>query len=131
PVVVKGGAVARLYGEPGLRPYGDLDLCVRPSDQAAARAALQAPDAPPVLVDLHSDYSPHQRGHSLMKDCRVEELYDRSQLVRLGEAEVRILGPEDHLRFLCLHMLGHGAWRPLWLCDIAVALEARPADFDW
>jgi hypothetical protein len=44
---------------------------------------------------------------------------------------VRILAPEDHLRLLCLHMLGHGAWRPLWLCDLAVALEAGPAGCDW
>jgi hypothetical protein len=58
-------------------------------------------------------------------------LYARSQLVQLGEVDVRILGPEDHLRLLCLHLLRHGADRPLWLCDIGVALESRPADFDW
>src|SRR5262245_49655125 len=46
PIVLKGWAAARLYGEPGLRPYGDLDLCVRPADEAAARTALQAPGAP-------------------------------------------------------------------------------------
>jgi hypothetical protein len=35
------------------------------------------------------------------------------------------------LRLLCLHWLRHHAWRPLWLCDIAAALENRGADFDW
>jgi hypothetical protein len=35
------------------------------------------------------------------------------------------------LRLLCLHMLGHGAWRALWLCDVAAAVEARPPTFDW
>ena len=30
-----------------------------------------------------------------------------------------------------IHMLREGAWRPLWLCDIAAAVEARPANFDW
>jgi hypothetical protein len=44
---------------------------------------------------------------------------------------VRLLGAEDHLRLLCLHMLRHGAWRPLWLVDVAVALESRPTGFDW
>ena len=63
PLVLKGWAAARLYGEPGLRPYGDLDLCVLPSEEAAARTALQAPGAPPVLVDLHSDFSPQHRDH--------------------------------------------------------------------
>ena len=42
-----------------------------------------------------------------------------------------MFGPEDHLRLLCLHFLREGALRPLWLCDIAVALNALPPDFDW
>jgi hypothetical protein len=28
-------------------------------------------------------------------------------------------------------MLRHGILRPLWLCDVALAVESRPADFDW
>lgn len=38
---------------------------------------------------------------------------------------------EDDLRILCTHALKHGVWRPLWLCDVAVALETRPLRFDW
>jgi hypothetical protein len=124
PMLGKGWAAARLYPEPGLRPYGDIDLCVRPEQYAAATAALGGPGAPECPVDLH-------RGFPWLDDRRLEDLYARSRLVRLGEVEVRILGPEDHLRLLCLHMLGHGAVRPLWLCDIGAALESRPADFDW
>jgi hypothetical protein len=80
-------------------------------------------------VDLHQGLE--QTGFSLLDDRTLDDLFTRSQLVRLGEAEVRILAPEDHLRLLCLHTLGHGAARPLWLCDVAVALETRPTDFDW
>jgi hypothetical protein len=50
--------------------------------------------------------------------------------VELNGAKIRILGAEDHLRLLCLHLLKHGAWRPLWLCDVAAALESRPSSFD-
>lgn len=32
---------------------------------------------------------------------------------------------------VCLHLLGHGGCRPLWLCDVAAALEGRGPDFDW
>ncbi len=53
------------------------------------------------------------------------------QSVKLDEIEVRVLGVEDELRLLCIHMLRHGAWRPLWLCDIAAAIEAASSDFDW
>ena len=44
---------------------------------------------------------------------------------------VRLFGPEDHLRLLALHALRHGLLRPLWLCDVAAAVEGRPAGFDW
>jgi hypothetical protein len=133
PLLGKGWAVARLYPEPGLRPYGDLDLCVRPEQYAAARDALRSSGAPYGSVDLHRGLASQWDGasFSLLDDRSLEALYERSQLVTLDGTPIRILGPEDHLRFLCLHMLSHGAWRPLWLCDIGVALEARPAEFDW
>jgi len=124
PILGKGWAIARLYPEPGLRPYGDFDLYVRPSEYAAAEVALKGPNAPACSVDLH-------RGSAEMDDRSFDELHRRSQLEAVGTTRVRVFGPEDHLRLLCLHMLRHGAWRPLWLCDVALALEARPADFDW
>lgn len=64
-------------------------------------------------------------------DLEFEELWIRSELVSLEGSEIRILGAEDHLHFLCLHLLKHGAWRPLWLCDVGAALESRPLNFDW
>lgn len=124
PLLGKGWAIARLYPEPGLRPYGDFDLYVRPEEYAATEAALRGPGAPACAIDLH-------RGSAELDDRSFDELYRRSQFVALGDTRVRIFGPEDHLRLLCLHMLRHGAWRPLWLCDVALALEARPAGFDW
>ncbi len=124
PLLAKGWAVARLYPERGLRPYGDIDLCVRPEQHSIATAALAAPVAEPVVVDLH-------KGLSELHDPSLDEVYDRSEVVRLADVEVRILGLEDHLRYLCIHMLRHGAYRALWLCDIAVVLESLPKDFDW
>src|SRR5207244_784232 len=47
------------------------------------------------------------------------------------DAVVRVLSPEDELRMLCLHMLRHSCWRPIWLCDVAAAIEGRSHDFDW
>ena len=124
PLLVKGWAVARLYAERGLRPYGDIDLCVRPEQYAAAVAALAAPAAETVVVDLH-------KGLPELHRPSLDDVYERSQLVPLGDVDVRILGPEDHLRYMCIHMLRHGAYRALWLCDIAVVLESLPKDFDW
>jgi hypothetical protein len=51
--------------------------------------------------------------------------------MNLNGTEIRVMGAEDHLRILGLHLLKHGAWRPLWLCDVAAALESRHPNFDW
>ena len=44
---------------------------------------------------------------------------------------MRVLGPEDQLRQLCLHLWRHNAFNPRWLCDLGAILESLPADFDW
>ena len=124
PLLVKGWAMARLYPERGLRPYGDIDLCVRQEQYAVAVAALAAPEAERGFVDLH-------KGLPQLHRPSLDDVYERSQLVPLSDVDVRILGPEDHLRYICIHMLQHGAHRALWLCDIAVVLESLTEDFDW
>jgi Uncharacterised nucleotidyltransferase len=125
PILLKGWAIGRLYPEAGLRPPGDIDLYVAPEKYQTARAVLNRPENREYWVDLDHDEIKKFKGRSF------EDLYSRSELVTLHDTEVRTLGPEDHLRTLCLHLLKHGAWRPLWLCDIAAALESRPAHFDW
>ncbi|HJQ27097.1 MAG TPA: nucleotidyltransferase family protein [Blastocatellia bacterium] len=124
PVLLKGWAVARLYPETGLRPYGDLDLCFRPEQFAEADALFNNPAYHRYHVDLHD-------GFAKLDDASTEQLIAGSELARLGDTDVRVLSPEDHLRILCTHLLRHGGYRPLWLCDVAAALESRAADFDW
>jgi hypothetical protein len=125
PILVKGWAIARHYPEIGLRPQGDIDIVVRPKHLAAARWVLSGPTFEAYEVDLD------HREFANLKAARLNEIYGRSRVVELGDVPIRVLSPEDHLAFLCLHNLRHGAWRPLWFCDIAAALEGRPADFDW
>lgn len=124
PLLVKGWAVARLYPEPGLRPYSDVDLIVRDDQYPAALDVVKRLKIPECSVDLH-------KGISNMGRIETDAVYDRSQLINLGQINVRIPGEEDHLRMLCFHLLRHGAWRPLWLCDIAIAVETRSVAFNW
>jgi hypothetical protein len=128
PLLVKGWAAARLYPEAALRPYADIDLIVRPERFAAAEAAHREYKSGGCPVELHRGF---ERGLAYLGKGGLEEVSERSQLVSLNGVEVRVPSPEDHLRILAVHMLGHGAWRPLWLCDVAAAAEGRPADFDW
>jgi hypothetical protein len=124
PILVKGWSVARLYALPGIRPCGDMDLCVRPDQLVPAAAVLSQLGPGAADVDLHA-------GLADLPGRSWSDLWRRSRLVPLGAADVRILGAEDQLRHLCLHLVRHGAWRPLWLCDVAATLEALPPDFDW
>ncbi len=123
-LLAKGWAAARLYPDAALRPYGDIDLLVHPNDYKAAKEILDGPAAADCWVDLHKSFSE-------IDERDIDELFSRSVAVSLGQEEIRVLGPADHLALLCVHLLKHGAWRPLWLCDIAAAIESEPADFDW
>jgi hypothetical protein len=170
PVLVKGWAISRLYPDPGLRPYGDIDLCVPPDQFAKAAATLKCLEkVEGHYVDLHAGFDGIGKGtraqddiHRLRRFHRLGgkgnnslsheipssrgltfqthrrnlrnlwiNLFERSKLVPLGDQQIRILGDEDHLRALCLHLLRSGAWRPLWLCDVALALETHASDFNW
>lgn len=123
-MLVKGLAAAHLYGDEGLRPYVDADVCVPQRQMAATQVVLKRLAATGVTVDLHREFATLGGG-------AWEEIYSRSQLMTLGESEARVPSAEDHLRILAIHMLREGAWRPLWLCDVAAAVESRPANFDW
>lgn len=123
-VLAKGWATAGLYSSRALRPYGDFDICVRPEHYKLATEVLRAPEASDCWVDLHQHFSE-------IDDRTVDQLFARSRMVSLGGEQIRILGPEDQLALSCIHLLKHGAWRPLWLCDVGVAIESLPASFDW
>jgi hypothetical protein len=124
PILAKGWAAAGLYPDRALRPYGDLDICVRPQQFSLAEKVLSAPGANDCWVDLHQHFSE-------IDERTVDELFARSSMVTLGNEEIRILSLEDQLALSCIHLLKHGAWRPLWLCDVGVAIESLPETFDW
>ncbi|HXM36502.1 MAG TPA: nucleotidyltransferase family protein, partial [Pyrinomonadaceae bacterium] len=124
PILIKGWAAAGLYPERGLRPYGDIDLVVRPEHYNRAMSIVASPEAKDCWVDLHKEISE-------LGDRPLGQLFDRSQRVSHGDEFIRVLSSEDHLALLAVHLLKHGAWRPLWLCDIGAAVESLRADFDW
>ena len=124
PILFKGWAVARLYPEAGLRPYGDLDLWMQARDLEIFNYELKSNGEPEYRVEPHASFYP-QYARS------IADVMDHSQLVPLGDIQVRVPSHEDHLRLICLHFLYHGGWRPLWLCDIALLTESAGTGFDW
>lgn len=123
PLLAKGWVAAGLYPSRALRPYGDLDLYVPPEALEPARRALR-----PLALAVGVDLQPHPVE---LDDRPYAALLARAAAHPMGGGTVRALCPEDHLRLLCLHLLRHQGIRPLWLCDIAAALECLPPGFDW
>ena len=123
-VLMKGWSVTRFYPEPGLRKYGDVDLCFAPHSVRAARQSLKSLGPLELYVDAHSGLGRHEK-------IDWADMIDRAETVDLDGVSVRVLGAEDHLRLLCLHWLRHDAWNPIGLCDIAAAFAARRSDFNW
>lgn len=123
-ILAKGWASACTYVERVLRPYGDIDICVRPEHFKLAGEVLSVPEANDCWVDLHKHFSE-------IDERSTDDLFARSRTVLLGEEQIRILSAEDQLALSSIHLLKHGAWRPLWLCDVGVAIESLPAKFDW
>jgi hypothetical protein len=124
PLLVKGWAIAQLYPEVGLRQHADIDLIMRPDQMKAAVFCLVDSSVRGPAVDLHA-------GSASLDPVDFDELASRALSVPFGELTVRVPALEDHLRILAVHALRHGMVRPLWLCDLAIAVERRPAYFDW
>ena len=79
-ILIKGWSAARFYPEQGLRPYGDIDICVREEQYQEAKRELLRLELPQFAVDLH-------RGFSKLGVSEDENLFTRSQLVRVGETD--------------------------------------------
>lgn len=124
PILIKGWSVARRYPQIGLRPFGDIDLLIRPHQRLQAAWIGGSEQLRDCAIDFHP-------GAFELSDRPVEELFARSRLVQCGDEQVRVLSDEDQFALSAVHFLKHAAWRPLWLCDVALFLESISAEFDW
>lgn len=124
PVLIKGWAAAREYPEMHRRVFSDIDLCVSPGTFEAAQELILREGEIRLNIDLH-------RGLRHLDTLEWDDLFENSRIVRLGDAEIRILRPEDHLRVLCVHWLTDGGAYKEKLLDIFYLLENHLEDFDW
>lgn len=124
-LLVKGWAVSRLYPAPLVRPAGDIDLIVRHADYARATEVLTGPDASPINAGLDLKHP------AIWEEKPNDDFWNYTMEVEVHGVHVHVLAAEDQLRMLSFHFLKHEGMRPLWLADIAMTLETRPADFNW
>ena len=143
-IVLKGAALAEIvYPRLGLRDFRDLDILVRPADAPRARVVLERlgyaaaethwqevlaghdgqadfampTPAGPVVLELHTNFV----NNDLLKDQVGgvgEDLWQRAWSVTLAGVPAQVLGPEDQILHLCLHLAGHYLIAPRSLWDI-------------
>ena len=147
PLFFKGSVVGRHYSGAHLRPSGDIDICAPPgrydeSRDLLRRYSISRLSSPGTGLSQETgqfavNFAPGERMVDLHSSLdrfglpSLEAVFARSQVIKLGETSIRVPSAEDHLRLVAIHLLSHGAWRPVWLCDIAAMLEDLPQDFDW
>jgi hypothetical protein len=138
---------ARLYADPAVRPFSDIDMLVHAADIPVALRALarlgytldrrlarvpvrtllavnsevmlKRPDG--ASLDLHWEIAP--RAYPFRFD--PELLWRSVRTARLEGREIPDLAPEALLLFLCVHGAKHGWSRLIWLCDVATLLGTR------
>jgi len=154
-LVLKGAALAEtVYARPTLRRFGDLDVLVRRADAPRARTVMESLGYivdPLQWEDLNggrdgqANFFKHIARGSVVVEMHTElinndlffgqirvddnELWERALSVRLAGAEAWVLGPEDQILHLCLHLAGHYLAAPQSLRDIAQVLSVSRLDW--
>jgi hypothetical protein len=157
-ITLKGAALAEtVYGNVAVRPMGDLDLLVRERQvPTAARVLLElgyrsGQRGPFDVQDIHSNQLLLRRGDSSSEVIEihwqlfwfpyyrrvvpVEWFWTTALPVDLGKTEGLMLAPEAHVLHLCGHLLHHhgsdGAFRLLWMHDVAALVMYYAKEIDW
>jgi hypothetical protein len=155
-VLLKGEALSKgLYPQEGLRPYGDIDLLIRPETYEAAKDILaglgfrlrlptkegeklrlfgeiefdkKGPFT--VTVDLHWD--------TLMTSWEPRSLFSGDEAwssldqISLGTRALPVLRGELLLLYLSVHFAFHHVFDGLlWLCDLFLLLRRDEDRIDW
>lgn len=149
-MLLKGAALAQTaYDRPALRPFGDIDILVKPSDAERARRKVERRGWVPVhrvpvsLVGLKPsmnyvdargiDIDLHQYA---LAECTAPTVDDgfwrRSVVIEFGGAPTRALSPADQLLHVCIHGLRYAPIRTdHWIADAIAILRRAGGAFDW
>lgn len=151
----KGMALlAQVYRRAELRPMGDIDLMIRPSQVADACQTLerlgcrtgpsllrddffprfyyereyQTPSPHPIKLDIHArPLRPEWYRRHLPDDA----LWHNCQSIDIDGAAIHVPSPDVGLIHLLAHTALHGCGRLLWLMDIALFTRSVSGQIDW
>ena len=138
------------YPNPGLRPFGDVDILVKPADALHAYALLrennfipsinyqedklfkfrhshELRDASGLLIDLHR----HPMYRTWDSDSAMA-FWDDTVSFSFGSQTARTMSASAHLMHACLHGLDWSYVAPVrWAADAAVLINTYADNIDW
>jgi hypothetical protein len=149
-IVLKGTPLAEyLFGNPGLRSVGDMDILVPPEKlnlagfllmemgyrQTVAPQAWEHPfhEAPycklshfPLIIELHWNLDDER-----LVAFPQNVFWHRARWLQIQESPIKVLSPEDYLVYLSNHLFKHTTHRLRLLNDIAELLKKHNGTLDW
>ncbi len=146
-IVVKGAALAELiYKDIALRPMADLDLIVKTediwnTDQIFSDLGYKS-DIKYFVSKHHAQWANNIHYlknipvdiHPVIYNLPNIDPWIKARRAKVNSDEVMVLGPEDFLLHLCLHLNTHFYMkniRLIWWCDIVELLRSYHDSFDW
>lgn len=142
---LQGLSLVPVYGDPGLRPFGDADLMVKPSHKERLWALFQEigymnpmgthPDIfvrDPICIDVHTHVLNLERIHSrrYLFPVDLTPMWNRAKPLFDPSGGLLAPDPHDNLIALSAHALKHGYSRLFWLVDLHESLERLLGDRD-
>jgi hypothetical protein len=149
-ICLKGAPLAeKIYGNPCLRPFGDMDILIHPEDVSRGKALLadlgyQQEASPP--GDEHQFHgAPFYKKGSLpfwvelhwdLDDCELvafseQEIWRRAELMQFEGIVIMLLSHEDNFLYLANHLCKHDSSLLKLLVDIAELLKKFGNSLDW
>ncbi|HEB12495.1 MAG TPA: hypothetical protein ENI11_02335 [Actinobacteria bacterium] len=154
-LVVNGAAYAELlYDQPGLRPFGDIDLLVHSKDRSVLKDTIANSDIisldnqnpkddysldnkTEVQIDIHSVLGStwnHEKGFwSPLFHGKLEAVFNEAISCELAGTKALVPSIPFQLLFACVRLHSHilmGSYRLIWLLDI-VHICDRLTRQDW
>ncbi len=144
-VVLQGLSLMPVYNDPGLRPFGDVDLMVRPSHKKLLADLFREMgyhnpmDTHPdifmrngICIDMHTHILNLERVRTrrYVFPPDLAPMWDKAVPLFEESDGLLSLDPYDNLIALSAHALKHGYSRLIWLVDLHESLLRLESDKD-
>ncbi len=153
-IVLKGAALDKIvYGDIGLRTFGDLDLLVKKEDLPYAKKIMSDLEYVSTSGKMSEEWRRMNHFHlqpyiqpdknivveihwHITRDSfhiNIDEWWDMAKVIKIDNCQALILSPEDMLIHLCLHLFNHGYNKITLrgLCDIIGTLTYYRKEINW